>query len=266
MTRRSERTKANPGVLVTGASSGIGQEIAREFAAMGYDLMLTARNEQRLAELAAELRSEHNVDVIFMPCDLTEKDAAESIHKWVRKQGFSVDILVNNAGFDVYGPVSDNDMQAELDMLQVNVIALAALTKKFRPRMFKRGRGRILNVGSTGSFVPTPLNALYCASKAFVLSFSAGLAEECRGSGVSVTCICPGVTRTRFHERADMEDIPLMKLGVMDASSVARIAVRACMKGRRLLVVGTSNKLSMFFMSFLPLSWRARLAGKLISR
>ncbi len=258
----SAKEKTRPGVLVTGASSGIGREIARQFAAHGHDLMLVARDEQRLTGLARELREKHAVNASFLVCDLSQPDAHEQVHRWVRKQGFSVDILVNNAGFDVYGAVSETDMQSELDMLQVNITALTTLTKKFLPRMLKRGRGRILNIGSTGSFVPSPLNAVYCASKAYVLSFSAALSEECRGSGVSVTCLCPGGTRSSFHERAGMERINLMKFGVMDAAYVARAAYRSCMAGRRLVVPGPYNKLSMFVISMLPLSWRVRLAGQ----
>ena len=261
--RRSE--KARPGVLVTGASSGIGEAIAREFARRGHDLVLVARHEQRLSELARSLRDEQGISAVHLSCDLSQADAHEQVHHWVRKQGVSVDILVNNAGFDVFGPVSETDMQQEADMLAVNIRALTMLTKLFLPRMIKRGRGRILNIGSTGSFIPTPYNAVYCASKAYVLSFSAALAEECRGTGVSVTCLCPGATHTRFHERAGMQGITLMKFPVMDAASVARTGVAACLSGRRLVVPGVFNKLSMYTMSLMPLAWRVKLARSFIT-
>lgn len=257
----SKAGKSRPAALITGASSGIGQALAIQFAKHGHDVILVARNQQRLSELAQLLRSEHGIAASFLSCDLSRPEAADEIHRWIRKQGYSVDILVNNAGFDVYGKVSETDMAHELDMLSVNIVSLTALTKLFLPRMINRERGRILNIGSTGSFIPTPLNAVYCASKAYVLSFSAALAEECRGSGVSVTCLCPGATHTNFHERAGMQDITLMKIGVMNADYVAAIGYRACMAGRRLVVPGPFNKFSMASMTLLPLSWQTKLAA-----
>ncbi|MCB1185555.1 SDR family oxidoreductase [bacterium] len=252
--------KARTGVLVTGASSGIGKAIAFEFAAREHDVFLVARNEQRLAELAQRCRAEHSVNAAYLVCDLSKPDAADTVHNWIRKQGFSVDVLVNNAGFDIFGPVSETDAKQESELLAVNIHTLTMLTKKFLPRMIKRGRGRVLNIGSTGSLIPTPLNAVYCASKAYVLSFSAALSEECLGTGVTVTCACPGATRSRFHERAGMEQVVLMKYPVMEAEAVARACVNACLAGRRMLVVGTFNKLSMYAMSLMPLSWRVKLA------
>jgi short-subunit dehydrogenase len=257
----SKAGKSRPAALITGASSGIGWALADQFARHGHDVILVARNEARLSELAQQLRTQHGIAASFLSCDLSRPDAADEIHRWIRKQGYSVDILVNNAGFDVYGKLSETDRQQELDMLAVNVVSLTALTKLFLPRMIKRERGRILNIGSTGSFIPSPRNAVYSASKAYVLSFSAALAEECRGSGVSVSCVCPGATHTNFHERALMQDINLMKIGVMRADYVAGIAYRACMSGRRLVIPGPFNKLSMATMAILPLSWQARLAG-----
>lgn len=265
MSRRKKKTARTTGaVLLTGASSGIGRELAICFARGGHDLILTARNEERLSQLATQLREEHGISTFHFSCDLAAPDAAEEVHRWVRRQGLSVDILVNNAGFDVYGEFAETDLSTELDMLQVNIIALTALTKKFLPRMLKRGRGRILNIGSTGSFIPAPLNAVYCASKGYVLSFSQAVAEECRGSGVTVTCVCPGATRTRFHERAGMEEIRILRYGWAQAADVARQSYRACMAGRRVVVTGANNKFSLALASLLPMGWRVKLAGSLI--
>lgn len=183
--------------LVTGASSGIGREIARVCAREGHDLVIVARSEGRLAELADELRAKHGARVNVLPKDLSLETSANEIAEELASEGIQVDILVNNAGFDVFGRFADTDLERELDLLHVNVVALTQLTKLFVRGMRERGYGRVLNLGSTGSFVPAPLNAVYAASKSYVLSFSEAIGEELRGTGVTVTTLCPG----RHQER-----------------------------------------------------------------
>ena len=238
--------------LVTGASGGIGREFARLLAADGFTLVLVARDEARLSELAEELRRTHGVQSTVIATDLSEPSAARDIHCFLQKRGVSVDVLVNNAGFNVYGPFHESDGEQELRMLHVNVIALTHLTKLFLPEMLARGRGRILNLGSTGSFSPGPRDAVYCASKAYVLSFSEALAEELAGTPVTVTALCPGPTATRFAERAGIADIRLFEHGVMAAADVAAVGYRALMRGRRVVVPGIANKLMTFSIRFSP--------------
>jgi len=227
--------------LVTGASSGIGLELAREFAAGGYDLVLVARGEKKLEELAAELRDRHGVTARVVPKDLSDPRSPEEIF---REAGTTVDVLVNNAGFATFGPFIAADLHAELEELQLNVVALTHLTKKFLPGMLSRRRGGVLNVASTAAFQPGPLMAVYYATKAYVLSFSEALAEELRGSGVTVSVLCPGPTATGFSARADMQDSGLFKgmLQVSDARSVARAAYEGFRAGKRIVIPGLLNK------------------------
>ena len=227
--------------LVTGASSGIGLELAREFAAGGYNLVLVARSEKKLEELAAELRDRHGVGARVIAKDLARPKAPEEIFQ---EAGDAVDVLVNNAGFATFGPFAETDLGRELEELQVNVVALTHLTKKFLPGMLTRRRGGILNVASTAAFQPGPLMAVYYATKAYVLSFSEALAEELRGTGVTVSVLCPGPTATEFSARADMQDSGLFKgmLAVADARAVARAGYEGFRAGKRIVIPGLLNK------------------------
>ena len=250
--------------LVTGASSGIGCALARTFARKGHNLILIARDKARLEQLADELRGETGVRVEVLPQDLSIPGAARTIIDQLAQRALTVDILVNNAGFDVYGNFCETDWTKELQMIQVNLIALTELTKLLLPGMQKRRKGRILNLGSTGSFIPTPLNAVYSATKAYILNFSAALAEELRGSGVTVTTLCPGATRTEFQQRAGITNIALLKFGAMDAEAVAEVGYRAVMSGRRVAIPGLYNKLQVFLSRFLPGSWLTKAAKRML--
>ncbi|MFZ6029612.1 MAG: SDR family NAD(P)-dependent oxidoreductase [Chloroflexota bacterium] len=229
-------------VLITGASSGIGLELARVFARDGFGLVLVARNHEKLISLAQELRASHNISVTVIPANLDRPGAANEIMETLRQSGILIDILVNNAGTQVYAPFTEADEQKLLALIQVNITALTQLTHLLLPDMLQRRQGRILNLGSTGSFVPGPLNAVYCASKAYVLSFSEAIAAELDGSGVTVTTLCPGATQTEFVSRHGMQDVRLFQ-NAMPANEVALIGYRALMSGKRTVVAGIANQL-----------------------
>jgi len=229
--------------LITGASGGIGYELALLLARDGFDCILVARSRDKLDELAARLESEFRVKTLVVARDLSKPTAVDEIYEEVSAASMSIDVLVNNAGFPVYGRFVDTDWQAELDMLQVNVVALTALTKLFVRGMVERRNGRILNLASTAAFVPGPLMAVYYASKAYVLSFSQALANELQGTGVTVTALAPGPTRTGFQKRGVMEDSRLVRGQIADAKSVAAAGYRGMMRGKTIVIPGLSNKL-----------------------
>src|SRR5207237_7090515 len=229
--------------LITGASGGIGYALALDFARAGFRCILVARSRDKLDELAARLESEFRVKTLVVARDLSKPTAVDEIYEEVSAASMSIDLLVNNAGFPVYGRFVDTDWQAELDMLQVNVVALTALTKLFVRGMVERRNGRILNLASTAAFVPGPLMAVYYASKAYVLSFSQALANELQGTGVTVTALAPGPTRPGFQERGKMEDARLIKGTLSDAASVALAGYRGLMAGKTVVIPGLSNKL-----------------------
>ncbi len=247
-----KRISGRPAALVTGASSGIGYELAGLLARDGHDLVLVARDKARLDRLAQDLRSRHGVTVRVIPKDLSVDSSPDEIFDELNRDGVAIGVLVNNAGFDVYGDFSESDADEERRMIQVNVAALTRMAKRFLPGMRDRGCGRILNVGSTASFIPIPLNAVYGATKAYVRSFSLALAEELEGTGVTVTVLCPGVTRTEFFKRANMEGSRLLKFGMMDARAVAEAGYRALMSGRRAVVPGLMNKFLVFLARVVP--------------
>ncbi len=229
--------------LITGASGGIGYELALLFAQNGFDCILVARRQDKLKELATRLESEYRVKTLVIARDLSRPSAVDEVFEEVTAAGMAVDLLVNNAGFPVFGLFSETDLQAELEMLQVNVIALTALTKLFLKGMVERRAGRILNLASTAAFLPGPLMAVYYASKAYVLSFSQALANELKGTGVTVTALAPGPTRTGFQKRGVMEDSRLVQGQIADAASVALAGYRGVMAGKTLVIPGFANKL-----------------------
>ena len=251
--------------LITGASSGIGHEFSKLFAEDGYNLVLVARNKQRLKQLADELERKFGISVLTISKDLSVVTAPEEIFNELQQESIYIDILVNNAGFNVYGSFSGTDLMEELQMIQVNLVSLTHLTKLFLPGMLRKGHGKILNVGSTGSFGPGPFNAVYCATKAFVLSFSEAIAEELQGTGIAVTALCPGATKTEFFKRANMVDINLLKRGVMDAKTVAEIGYNSLMEGERLVIAGTNNKLMIFLIRFMPRKMITKMVKDIMS-
>jgi uncharacterized protein len=239
--------------LITGASGGIGEALARLLAAGGADLVLVARSADKLATLAGELSHAHRVQATVLVQDLSAIDAAERIHAELTARGVTIDILVNNAGFATYGPFIDTPADEEARLLQVNVVALTLLTKRILPGMVQRRRGKILNVASTAAFQPGPLMAVYYASKAYVLSFSEALSNETSDTGVTVTCLCPGPTRTGFQDRARMQESKLFSiLSVMTAADVARAGYDAMMAGRAVVIPGLSNWLAVQSLRITP--------------
>jgi uncharacterized protein len=231
--------------LVTGASSGIGREIARELAGRKCDLVITGRRGDRLEALAAELRTARGVDVRVIQQELEADDAPARLFAATEGAGLSIDLLINNAGFGDYRAFADQSWQRNADMLRVNVMAMAELTHRFLGPMLTRGRrAYILNVASIAAYEPVPYFATYAASKHYVLAFSESLAHELEGTHVSVTCICPGATRTEFVERAGQKVGWIGRRTFTDADRVARTAVRAMLGGRRNVVPGLINKLT----------------------
>jgi short-subunit dehydrogenase len=247
----------NKTALVTGASSGIGQAFSQIFAAEGYNLVLVARSQAKLEQIAAQLRHRYSVKATVLAKDLSEPASPGEIFEALEKQATTVDILVNSAGFGTYGEFASLDLKRELEMLQVDVVSLVKLTRLFLPGMLQRGFGRILNVGSTGSFAPVPLMSTYGGAKAFVLSFSEGLSEELKGTPVRVTALCPGVTLTGFQETARVERMRLVRGLAMSAEQVARIGYKALMRGQAVVVPGFANRLMAFSVRFTP-RWLAR--------
>jgi len=229
--------------LITGASGGIGYELSLLFARDGFDCILVARSHDQLNALAARMESEFRVKTLVLPKDLSKASAVDEIYEEVSAASMPVDVLVNNAGFPVYGLFTQTDLDTELEMLQVNVLALTQLTKLFLRGMIERRYGRILNLASTAAFEPGPLMAVYYASKAYVLSFSEALANELHGTGVTVTALAPGPTRTGFQKRGRLEDSRLVQGNIGDAQSVALAGYRGLMAGKTLVIPGFSNKL-----------------------
>lgn len=220
--------------LVTGASGGIGLDLARLFARDGYRVILVARSEEKLRRYASELGGE------YLVADLTRPEAPREIYDKVG----DVDALVNNAGFGMLGPFVAGDEQRQIEMLQVNIVALTHLTRLFLPAMVKRGSGAILNVASTAAFQPGPLMAMYYATKAYVLWLTEAIADEVRDSGVHVSALCPGPTATGFAESAKMETTRLFKLfKPASSAAVARAGYEGLFQGRRIVIPGMRNKL-----------------------
>jgi len=250
--------------LITGASGGIGYELALLCARDGFDCILVARSRDKLDELAARLESEFRVKTLVVARDLAKPTAVDEIYEEVSAASMSVDVLVNNAGFPVFGLFTQTDLRVELEMLQVNVVALTALTKLFLHSMVERRAGRILNLASTAAFEPGPLMAVYYASKAYVLSLSEALAEETRGTGVSVTALCPGPTESGFQARAAMEHSRLVRgKKLPTAAKVAAAGVKAMQRGDVVVVPGVRNKLLAASVRFSPRPVVRRLVHKM---
>jgi len=228
-------------VLITGASGGIGYELAKLFARDHHDLVLVARSGDQLAQVGAELKA-HGITVKTIPLDLAAPPAPKFLFDQLQREGIAVDILINNAGFGVYGEFAQVPEEEILGQISLNITALTELTRLFLPAMLARHSGRIMNVASTAAFQPGPLMAVYYATKAYVLSFSEAIANELRHSGVTVTCFCPGATNTGFAKRAGTENSRLFKqIGGMSAEKVALDGYRAVMEGRTTAISGVHN-------------------------
>lgn len=247
MNSKQERT-----ALITGATTGIGYELAKLFAADGWKLVLVARNKKLLGDRSAELQKLGSPIVTYLAKDLADLEAPEEIFADLQKRGMKIDALVNNAGFGVRGSFAKTNLDDELDMIQLNVVALTHLTKLFLPQMIARKSGRILQVASTAGFFSGPFMAVYYATKAFVISFSEGLHEELKGTGVTVTALCPGATETHFADRANMRSSNLFKGDIMDAATVAREGYKAMLAGKPMVITGTKNWLNVQMAKFAP--------------
>jgi short-subunit dehydrogenase len=228
--------------LITGASSGIGLELAIQFAKHGSGVGLLARSTERLEHLSRKLSDEFKVRAEILAADLTRGEAPEEIAAELRNRGLTVDVLVNNAGFGRLGAYAASDLRRDLDMIQTNITALAHLTRIFLPEMIQRNSGGILNVASTAAFQAGPNMALYYASKAFVLSFTEALHEEVSGTGVRVTCLCPGPTDTGFEKANEMVGVKLFRVGVQSAAEVARVGYSAFCSNQAIAIPGIKNR------------------------
>lgn len=243
----------NKYALVTGASGGIGLEIAVLLAENSYNLVLVARNEARLNSLKNQLQHSRSIDIIVIAKDLSLPDAGEELFNEIEKKNIAVSILINNAGFGDFGYFYKGDWKKGARMLQLNMIALTQLTRLFLPAMVKNRYGKVLNVASVAAFMPGPFMALYYATKAYVLSFSEGIAGELIGTGVTVTALCPGPTKTGFEDAADLGESKLFKtMPVATAAEVAAYGYKAMMKGKKTAIPGRVNKVSVFFLKVSP--------------
>lgn len=253
-------------VLLTGASSGIGKELAKLFAADGYDLVVAARRKEKLAELKQELEDAHGVRVFVMEKDLSVPGAGTELYNQIEKEGLEIDILVNNAGFGGQGKFIERDWEADLAMINVNVTSLAELTRRVLPGMVERGSGKILNVASTAAFLPGPLQAVYYATKAFVTSFSQAIAEEVAGTGVTVTAVCPSATSTEFQDRAGLGNTEAFSdRSKMDTpAEVAAGAYKALQQEKRVEVTRKGHAFMLrYLIPFMPRKSVARISKKM---
>lgn len=243
--------RSNHFALITGASSGIGKELAEIFASKGNNLILVARSRNKLEEIAGTLSRKFNIEVVVIAKDLSEANAPAEIYEQVKD--LPVEYLVNNAGFGDFGSFSDTDLKKELDMISLNITALTVLTKYFVKDMAARGHGRILNLGSNGSFFSGPLMPVYCATKHYVLAFSEALSIELEKTGVTVTCLCPGPTASGFQKAANNENSKLVKGKRLPSSrAVAEFGYRAMMKGRMTAIHGVRTRFEIFIGRFAP--------------
>lgn len=252
-------------VLITGASSGIGMGLAKLFAADGSDLVLVARREDRLNELAEELKSEHGIEVHVLPKDLSKRTSPKEIFNHLKKEKIEIDVLVNNAGFGSRGTVSELDTDLQVDMVQVNAAALTHLTSLFLPGIIERGQGGILNVGSLAGFQPGPNLAVYFATKAYVLSFTEALAEEISNPNIKVSCFAPGPVKTEFGEKSDLEDSLLFKLSLMDLEPAVKAGYEGFRKGKTIVIPGLKQQIVPFLNRFTPRLIVRKIAKKLNS-
>ncbi len=239
--------------LITGASGGIGYELAKLFARDHYNWVLVARSADKLNQVAGELQGQFGITVKTIALDLAAGPAGKSLFDQVQGEGVVVDVLVNNAGFGVLGEFAGMEEEEILGQIQLNITALTQLTRSFLPSMVARRSGKIMNVASTAAFQPGPLMAVYYATKAYVLSFSEALANEVAGSGVVVSCFCPGATDTGFQKRAGMESSRLFKkIGAMNVEVVARDGYRGLLAGKTLMISGVQNWLVAESVRFAP--------------
>ena len=260
------RTKKGVGqtALVTGASMGIGVDLAECFAKDGYDLILAARSESELNSVATRLAATFGVAATAIPVDLGRLGAGHALASEIAARGLGVDVVVNNAGYGIAGAFNGTDEAAQLGMVDLNIRALVELTHIYWPGMLTRRRGGVLNVASTAAFQPGPLMAVYFATKAYVLSFSEALAEELASRGVKVSVLCPGPVPSGFQERANLHGSPMLKSpAVLDAATVAAIGYEGLKSGKRVVIAGTLNKIGVQMLRLSPRNIVTKFARKI---
>jgi len=238
--------------LITGTTSGIGKALAAKFAREGVNLILVSRDEGKLKKQAERLSGRYGVKVHVVAVDLIKPDAAHIVYDRVRKMGVRVRYLVNNAGFNESGSFLETAADKEIDMIRLHAICTTQMMKLFIPDMVKSGHGRVLNLGSIASYMACPGEAVYAATKAYVLSVSKAIAAELKGTGVTITTLCPGATRTEFAKKAGMEHTLLFKTMVMKPQTVANIGYNALMAGKPYAIAGVYNQLLVLGSKFTP--------------
>jgi len=239
--------------LITGASSGIGLELARVFAREGYDLLITARREQKLLELADELERSYQARVSCFVTDLSVSESPRELYDFAASAGLNISVLVNNAGIGDYGFFHESEWDKTATMIDLNMRSLTHLTRLFLPGLISKKRAYVMNVASTAAFQPGPLMSVYYASKHYVLAFSEAIANELAETGVTVTTLCPGPTESEFQERASMKKSKLFdRFPVASSEDVAKYGYRAMKKGKRVAVYGVQNKVAPFFIALMP--------------
>ncbi len=246
--------------LITGASSGIGTAFAHELAARGASIVITARRRERLEEIAKAVREKHQVEVEVIALDLGQPEAALALYEATEGSGKPIDLLINNAGFGTKKAFVQNPWEKIREEMQLNLVSLTELTRRFAERMAERKTGYILNVASVGAYLPTPTMATYGAGKSYVRNFTEALAYELAGTGVKVCCLCPGATESEFSDVAGLKIASWKKIAYMSAERCARIGVDAVLRGRRNIVSGFWNSVSMFTLRFVPRRVAAFLA------
>lgn len=255
----------NQYALITGATSGIGYELAKLFARDGYSLILVARNKQRLQEVTDEFKQQFGVEITPLSKDLTNPYAAEEIYDRTKEMGITVNVLVNDAGQGLWGPFMQTDLERELEIIQLNICSLISLTKYFGQDMVKRNEGKILHLGSEAGTTPIPLFSVYAATKAFVISFSIALANELKDTNITVTVLLPGATDTDFFHKADMEDtVTYREKELADPADVARDGYEALQKGESKIISGTKTKMHVFMSDLMGLKLSASSNRKLM--
>ena len=240
-------------VLITGTTTGFGKAFAEKFASMGYNIILVSRDMQKLKQQQLYLQYQYHVTVNFIAYDLTKEDAADFIIEQIDNWNIPIDFLVNNAGFNEFGLFSQTDISKEIKMIDLHIRFITQLTKHILSIMEKNNYGHILNIGSTGSFIPSPSDAVYSATKAYIMSFSNALYGEYRNTGIKITLLCPGATETEFARKANIEQTLLFKYAVMKPDKVIKIAYPKIIKGKRLIIPGIYNKLLVFFSKIMPI-------------
>lgn len=238
--------------LITGASGGIGRQLAYHFAEDGYSLVLVARSKEKLEELKKELENNYSISVLISIKDLSKQEEALKLYDEIKQQRITVQFLVNNAGFGLYGTFIETSWAEEADMIDLNIKTLTYLTKLFLPEMVERNEGRILNIASVASFLPGPLMAVYYATKAYVLSFTEALENELKDTNITISALCPGPTKTGFSDRANLSSSKLFESGALHVEDVAKVGYEQFMRGKTIIILGAKFKVATMLPRFFP--------------